>query len=169
MPLPLPLAPLSMVSQAAPLDAVHAHAAGSVTATVPCAPAAATEAPVGASAAVQTTPAWVTVKVWPPTVIVPVREASAVFAATAKFTVPSPEPLAPDVMVIHEAAEEADQEQPARVSTVTLPLVAPAGTEALTGAMSNVHAWPAWVTLKTCPAIVIVPLREEVAGLAATL
>jgi hypothetical protein len=73
VPLPEPLAPLVIVIQDAPLDAVHAHADGSVTATEPCAPLAATEALNGDSVAVQTTPAWVTVNVCPPMVIVPVR------------------------------------------------------------------------------------------------
>jgi hypothetical protein len=157
------------VSQEALLDAVHVHPVGRVTATEPCAPAAATEAPVGAMAAVQTTPACVTVNVWPPAVIVPVRGDRLVFAATLKFTVPSPDPLAPDVMVSHDADVDAVHAQPVSVSTLTLPLVAAAGTEAVTGAMAKLQACPAWVTVKVWPAIVIVPVRAEVDGLAVTL
>ena len=157
------------MSQDALLEAVHVHPVGMVTATDPCAPAAATEAPVGAMAAVQTTPACVTVTVSPPTVSVPVRGDRLVFAATLKFTVPSPEPLAPDVMVSHEAELAAVHEQPASVSTLTVPLVAAAGTEAVTGEMAKLQAWPAWVTVNVWPAIVIVPVRLDVVGFAVTL
>ena len=157
------------MSQDALLEAVHVHPAGSVTATEPCAPLAATEAPVGAMAAVQTTPACVTVNVSPPAVIVPVRDDRLVLAATLKFTVPSPDPLEPDVMVSHDVEVDAVHEQPVRVSMLTVPLVAAAGTEAVTGAMAKVQAWPACVTVKVWPAIVIVPLLDEVDGLAVTL
>ena len=46
---------------------------------------------------------WVTVKVWPAMVMVPVR-AAPVFAATVKLTDPGPVPLAPAVIVIHDGA-----------------------------------------------------------------
>ena len=47
--------------------------------------------------------AWVTVKVWPAMVIVPIR-AAPVLAATVKLTDPVPVPLAPAVIVIHDGA-----------------------------------------------------------------
>ena len=157
------------MSHDALLEAVHVHPAGRVTATEPCAPAAETDAPVGAMAAVQTTPACVTVTVSPPTVSVPVRGDKLVFAATLKFTVPSPDPPGPDVMVSHDVEVAAVHEQPVSVSTLTVPLVAAAGTEAVTGEMAKLQAWPAWVTVKVWPAIVIVPVRLAVVGFAVTL
>ena len=45
-------------------------------------------------------PSWLTVNVWPATVIVPVRGDGLVFAATAYVAVPLPVPL-PDVIVTH--------------------------------------------------------------------
>jgi hypothetical protein len=90
-------------------------------------------------------------------------------AATLNATVPSPEPLAPEVIEIHDAEEAAVHPHPASVSTLTLPLVAFAGTDALTGATENVQACPDCVTLSVCPPIVIVPLRDDVLGLALTL
>lgn len=66
-----------------------------------------------------------------------------VFAAILNATVPSPLPLAPEVIVIHAAFATAVHEQPASVSTLTLLLVAAAGTEALTGEIEKVQVWPA--------------------------
>jgi hypothetical protein len=168
-PLPVPLVPLVIVIQDTGLEAVHVHAAGSVTATVPCAPPEPTEALTGAIVAVQTTPACVTVNVSLPIVSVPVRLARVGFAAIAIETVPSPDPLAPDVTEIHVADGVAVHEQPASVSTLMLLLVAPAGTDVLTGEIENVQACPACVTVNVCPPTVIVPLRDVVVALVATL
>lgn len=46
---------------------------------------------------------------------------------------PSPVPLAPDVMVIHEADAAAVHEQPASVSTLSVPVVASLEIDVLTG------------------------------------
>ena len=151
------------------LDAVHGHAEGSVTATEPCAPLAGTDVDTGANVAVQTTPACVTVNVCPPAVIVPVRLLRLVFAAIEYPTVPSPVPLAPDVMLIQEAEAVAFQVQPGSVSTLTVPVAASLGMEVLTGESANVHVCPACVTVNVWPAIVIVPVREDVVEFAATL
>jgi hypothetical protein len=129
------------------LEAVHEHALGNVTATEPCAPPPATEALTGAIVAVQTTPACVTVKVSPPTVIVPVRLERLVFAATVNATVPVPEPLAPDVIEIHEAAVVAVHVQPASAATLMLLLAAAAGIDAPTGDIEIVQVCPACVTV----------------------
>jgi hypothetical protein len=102
-------------------------------------------------------------------VIVPVRGVRSGFAATLKVTVPSPVPSAGDVIEIQDAADAAVQPQPASVSTLTPPLVAFAGTEALTGATENVQVCPDCVTLSVWPPTVIVPLRDDVPGLAPTL
>jgi hypothetical protein len=53
---------------------------------------------------------------------------------------------------------------------VTVPVVAADDAKfEEVGVTVNVHGAPAWVTVKVCPAIVIVPVREVVPVLAATL
>ena len=71
--------------------------------------------------------AWLTVNVCPAIVAVPVRALVTVFAATESATVPLPLPLAPLVIVSHEALLVAVQEQPARLVTATL-FASPAAT-----------------------------------------
>jgi hypothetical protein len=71
-----------MVIHGAWLVAVHGQAAAAVTAIVPVVADAATDAAVGAIWFVQTMPAWLTVKVCPPIVTVPLRLAVPGFAAT---------------------------------------------------------------------------------------
>jgi hypothetical protein len=83
VPLPLPLAPFVMVIHGALLAAVHAHdAAFAVTATVPGPPVALGHVAVGEMVVLQISPAWVTVNVRPPPLIVPVRAVKFGFAAT---------------------------------------------------------------------------------------
>ena len=81
--MPLPLAPALIVSQASLLVAVQLQLAPAVTVTVPV---VATDDvkldDVGAIVNEHGAPACVTVKVCPPIVIVPVRDAVDVFAAT---------------------------------------------------------------------------------------
>jgi hypothetical protein len=73
-------------------------------------------------------------------VIVPVREAPVVFAATLKLTQPSPVPLAPAVTVIHASLLDAVQEQLDPVMTETLPAVEPViGAVELGGDRLYVH------------------------------
>jgi hypothetical protein len=55
---------------------------------------------------------------------VPVLDELPVFAATEYPTVPFPDPLAPDAIVIHPAPDEAVQAQPPPEVTATLPLLA---------------------------------------------
>jgi hypothetical protein len=169
LPLPVPLAPLVTVIHAALLEAVHGHTDASVTATVPVAPAAATLADVGAIVAVQLTAACVTVNVSSSTVIVPVRLLRLAFAATLNATVPGPLPVAPDVIEIQDAEELDDHWHPASVSTLRLLVVAPAGTEVLTGEIEYAHVCPFCVTVKVRPPAVIVAVRDEVPGFAAAL
>ena len=78
MPLPLPLAPEVTVSQLSLLAAVQAHPVGEETETLPVVTPAPADWLVGESVYVQAAPPWVTVKVWPPAVRVPVREVDAV-------------------------------------------------------------------------------------------
>lgn len=83
LPVPLPEAPDVTTIHEALLTAVHAQpAAFDVTVTVADPPAAVGELAVGEIDVLQTIPACVTVNVWPPTVIVAVREVVVGFAAT---------------------------------------------------------------------------------------
>jgi hypothetical protein len=83
LPLPVPVAPAVTVNQLVLLlTAVHVQPAGDVTDVEPVPPPATTDCDVGASANVQPTPAWVTVKVWPAAVSVPTRCSELAFAAT---------------------------------------------------------------------------------------
>ena len=81
-----------------------------------------------------------------------------------------PLPDAPALIVIHASLLTAVQLQPVPAVTVTVPVAA---TDVVrfddVGAMVNVQGAPAWVTVKVCPPIVIVPLRDVVPVLAATL
>jgi hypothetical protein len=81
-----------------------------------------------------------------------------------------PLPEAPAVIVIQLALLVDVQLQPVPAVTVTVPVVA---TDDVrfdeVGAMLNVQGAPACVTVNVCPAIVIVPVREDVLVLAATL
>ena len=62
------------------------------------------------------------------------------------------------------------QLQPVPALTVTVPVVAVADVRLDdVGAIVKVHGTPACVTVKVCPPIVIVPVRELVLVLAATL
>jgi hypothetical protein len=81
-----------------------------------------------------------------------------------------PLPLAPALIVIHASLLAAVQLQPVPAVTVTVPVAA---TEDVrfdaVGEIVNVQGAPACVTVKLCPPIVIVPVREVVPVLAATL
>ena len=81
-----------------------------------------------------------------------------------------PLPDAPAVTVIQASLLAAVQLQPVPAVTVTLP-VAAADVVRFdeVGAMVNVHGAPACVTVKVWPPIVIVPVRDDVVALAATL
>ena len=75
----------------------------------------------------------VTVNVWPPAVIVPVRDVVAEFAATVNVTVPLPDPLAPPVIVIQVALLAAVHAQPLPLVTVNELVPPPATTDSETG------------------------------------
>jgi len=77
--------------------------------------------------------ACVTVNVWPPAVIVPVRDVVAEFAATVNVTVPLPDPLAPPVIVIQVALLAAVHAQPLPLVTVNELVLPPATTDNETG------------------------------------
>jgi hypothetical protein len=100
-------------------------------------------------------------------VIVPLRAAAAVVAATLKVTVPVPLPLAPVVIVIHEALLCAVQPQPAVVCTVVDPVPPALPAAMVVGAIVNEHAAAACETVKVCPPRVMTPCRVCVCALAA--
>jgi hypothetical protein len=79
-----------------------------------------------------------------------------------------PLPLLPAVMVIQLELLEEAQLQVAPAVTLTLPVLPLEASEALEGEILYVQAAPAWVTVKACPAMVRVPVRELVAVFAAT-
>ena len=74
-----------------------------------------------------------TVTVWPATVNVPLRALPVVLAATLNVTEPMPDPVAPAVTVIHDAAGVAVQEHDVPEVTLSVRLVASASTSKLVG------------------------------------
>ena len=81
-----------------------------------------------------------------------------------------PLPEAPAVTVIHASLLAAVQPHPVPAVTVTVPVAA---AEVVrfdeVGEIVNVQGAPAWVTVKVCPPIVMVPERDVVPVLAETL
>jgi hypothetical protein len=71
----------------------------------------------------------VTVKVWPPAVMLPLRGDVVVFAATLKPTVPLPEPVAPLVIVSQAAEVVAVQAQLLPAVTLNVPVPPAAGAD----------------------------------------
>ena len=112
-----------------------------------------------------------TVKIWPPTVMVPLRGVVEVFAATTNATVPLPDPVAVPVTLIHATLLVAVQLHPDVALIVNEPLPPAAGTDCDVGEMAYVHdaVFAACVTDTTWPAIMIVPVRCDVPVLGATL
>jgi len=81
-----------------------------------------------------------------------------------------PVPLAPPPIVSQASLLVAVQLQPAPAVTVIEPLIAIDDVRFDdVGEIVNVHGAPACVTVKLCPPIVIVPVREVVPVFAATL
>jgi hypothetical protein len=149
VPLPVPLAPLVIVSHETDSVAVHVQPLVVVTVTFAVPPLADNEVGLsGETVNAHGAASWVTVTVWPATVNVVDREVVAVFAAAVYDTVPLPEPLVALVMVSHVADSVAVQVQPVDVVTVTLALPPPAASEAgLSGATVNAHGAASCVTV----------------------
>jgi hypothetical protein len=106
----------------------------------------------------------------PATLIVPLRTAVLVFGATRNVTVPVPVPPAGASTVIHDGAEEvAVQLQPALAVTAIVSTIPAAPIDTLAGSTLNVHSRPAWLTMKVCPPIVIVPKRTDPPEFAASV
>src|SRR5213593_2622883 len=101
MPLPLPLAPAVIVIKPLLLVAVQLQPAKVDTDMVPVPPVASKLRPVGLIEKEHTGLAfWVTVKVCPAMVSVPLRPIVSGLFATVKLTVPLPLPPLPDVIEI---------------------------------------------------------------------
>jgi hypothetical protein len=123
VPVPWPGPGLSIAIQAVLLTASHAHVAPAVTVLLPEPPSDVNDRADGEIDIVQLlTAPCVTVKVVPAIVSVPMRGAPPRLAATLKPTLPEPDPLKPDVIVIHAALLLASQPQPADVDTAVLPV-----------------------------------------------
>jgi hypothetical protein len=167
-PVPAPVEAPVIESHPALTVAVQAHPAVVVIVTDPAPPAAATAWLAGLIENTQGAAACVTVKICPPTVIVPMRAVVVGFAAAVKLTVPEPVPLAL-VSESHAALSLAAHAQPAAVVIVTDPVPPAAATESLSRLIENVHSAAAWVTVKVCPAIVSVPVRTAVVAFGVTL
>src|SRR4051812_5831520 len=154
-PFPLPVDPAVTVSQLALLAALQPHPSPERTSNLPEVPPDGADAVVGESANVQPCP-WLTVTVRPATVSVPER-AGPLVAAALMFTVPLPEPLAPDAIVIHDAWLAAVHAHPEPEVTLTLELPPDEATDSVCGATVNVQ--PAdCTTVTVCPATVSVPV-----------
>jgi hypothetical protein len=91
-----------------------------------------------------------------------------VLAAAVNVTVPLPVPLDPAVTVTQLAPLAAVHAQPEIVVTATLPVPPFAPTAWVDGEMLNEQLAPDCVTVKVLPAIVSVPLRDDVVVAAAT-
>jgi hypothetical protein len=171
VPLPVPLAPLLMVSHDALLVAFHAQVLPVVTLTLVASPAAGELRVIGVIAKVQgAAPACVTEKVCPAIVTVPVRCEVLVFAATLTATMRLPVPVEPDVTLSHDALLVVLQVQRLVVVTVTFVVSPAAGDVLLTGLIEYAQAGvPGCVTVNACPAIVTDPVRWVVPVFAATV
>jgi hypothetical protein len=165
VPLPVPEAPELTVIQLSPVVEVQEHDA--VTPMEPTPPSAAKRASEGLSVMAQRAPAWLTVNVCPPTVIVPVRLWTCGFGVTVKETTPSPEPLAPPVIWIHGTDGAAVQLQP--LVTFIEPVPPLAGSDACAGLRETVQGGAGCETRNTAVPTRIVPERVEVVLFAETV
>ena len=79
-----------------------------------------------------------------------------------------PLPLVSPVMTSQPASLVAVHWHPVDVVTAALPVAPSASTDALVGETENEQLAPAWVTVKTCPAMVKSPNLNWVPALGAT-
>jgi hypothetical protein len=169
---PVPEAPDVITSHAASDVALQPQVSPFVeTETLPLPPAESKLADAGLSATSQPAAACVTTCVWPFAVIVAVRDAATVFAATVYAIVPLvPVPEAPDVITSQPASEVALQPQVSPfVETETLPL--PPAESKLADAGLSATSQPAAACVTTCvwPFAVIVAVRDAATVFAATV
>lgn len=127
MPLPEPLEPLVIVIQDPDRVAVQEQPLPAVTVTLAVPPEGLMPRLVGLATKVHD-PLCVSVNVALPTVSLAERAADPLLAATLKFTVPFPLPLARFVIVSQPVELVAVHVQPLPAVTLTLPVVVPAPT-----------------------------------------
>jgi hypothetical protein len=170
VPLPVPDAPLVIVSQGALAAAVQAHDAAEVVTVVdPVPPVSGTDCAFGATVNVHggggggVAAAWLTVNVFPAATIVADRVEVAVLAATVKATVPLPVPESPDVRLIHAALVDAVHTHvPAEAVTAIDPDAPASPTFCEVGEIENVQAGggaAACESVNVLPATVSVAVR----------
>jgi hypothetical protein len=160
--------PLTVIHDA-PVVTVQAQVDDVVTAMVPVAPPGGAVTVNGETVNVQDAAASVTVKLLPAIVSVALLVAVVVFNAAVNLTLPEPLPVAPLVIVTHEAPLVAVQLHPAVVVTVTVPLPPDPASDWLVGEMVNAQGGPACVTERVLPATATVPVRDVVPVFDATL
>lgn len=103
---------------------------------------------------------WVTVRVFPATVRVPVRGAPVLLVATMKVIVPFPRPGPALMSAIQATLLAASHAHDEAALTVLLPKPPSEVKVRATGEMDVVQLLAAaWVTVKVAPAIVSVPVR----------
>lgn len=107
--------------------------------------------------------------VWSAIVKVPVLCDIEGFSAKLSVTDPFPLPEEPLVTVIQAVFDAAVQAQPAVEDTEMVVLLAPEGTDSCVVLNWKLQARPACVTVTVCPAMVTVPFRWLLVGLASKL
>jgi hypothetical protein len=123
VPFPEPGLPLFTTIHVAKLVADQLQPLAAVTPTLAVSPTAAAVFVAGLIAYEHPdVPCWVTVKLWPAMLALPVREAVPVLAAMLMNTVPLPVPLAPLVIAIHGVLLAALHTHPVAAVTLTLVL-----------------------------------------------
>ena len=153
------LAPPVIWDQAWLLPAVQPQPEGAVTFTDPEPPVEPNELELEESVKLHPTPASVMVKVCPAMVSEPVRPPEPLLAFTEYVTVPLPLPLAPPVICDQAWLLPAVQPQPEGAVTFTLPEPPAELNELEFDESVKLHATPASVMVKVCPAMVSEPVR----------
>ena len=82
---------------------------------------------------------------------------------------PPPDPLAPLVIETHDASSAAVHAQPAGIETAIVPVVDAGATDTPIGDSVAVQGTPPCVTVNACPAMVTIPVRDEMLVFAAIL
>src|SRR4051794_25613947 len=139
-PVPVPVAPLTIVVQEALLLAVHEQPSALVTWTAPLPAAAPTLIFVALTPKVQ--PVACSNFTVCPAIVSDASRAGPGFAATENCTCPLPVPLAPLTIVAHGAALVAFQVPPSPLVTWTEPVPAEAATVTLAALTPNVQPGP---------------------------
>jgi hypothetical protein len=148
VPGPLPFAPdVTLNHPVLLLAAVQLQPAAAVIVTLPVPPVPGTDCDGAESEYVQAAAAWLTVKVLPPIVSVPLRGEVTAFTSTLNAAVPLPDPLAPPVTVIHAALLTVVQPHPVTADTFVDPEPPAAAALRDEGLIVGVQGAPASLTV----------------------